>query len=115
MDFCYKTAEVWQIIGYAFLVLKIVIPIILVVLGIVDIGKAVLSSDEKLIKDGVMKLVKRVIAAVIIFFIPTVINVLFQFIGGFSESIRNDYDNCIDCLTSPNGNCDTSYDDNMFE
>ena len=90
MDFCYKTAEVWQIIGYAFLVLKIVIPIILVVLGIVDIGKAVLSSDEKLIKDGVMKLVKRVIAAVIIFFIPTVINVLFQFIGGFSESIRND-------------------------
>ena len=38
MDFCYKTAEVWQIIGYAFLVLKIVIQIILVVLGKVDIG-----------------------------------------------------------------------------
>ena len=115
MSFCYKTAEVWQIIGYALLILKIVIPIILIVLGMIDIGKAVLSSDEKLIKDGVMKLIKRVIAAVIIFFIPTVIDVLFQFIGAFSESVRNDYANCIDCLTSPTNNCDTSYNDNIFE
>ena len=47
MDFCYKTANIWQIIGYVFLILKIIITLILIILGIIDVGKAVISSDEK--------------------------------------------------------------------
>ncbi len=114
MSFCYKTAVVWQVIGYVFFILKIVIPMILIILGIIDFGKAVLSSDDKSIKDAAMTLAKRLIAGVIIFFIPTVINVVFSYISGFSEDMQADAMNCINCLTSPNGSCDTSYEGEVF-
>lgn len=114
LDFCYKTANIWQIIGYVFLILKIIIPLILIILGIIDVGKAVISSDEKIIKDGVFSLLKRIIAGIIIFFIPTIIRVIFSFVAGFNEEIQEDFGNCFDCLTNPNGECDTSYDDGIF-
>ena len=34
--------------------------------------------------------------------------------GGFNEEIQEDFGNCFDCLTNPNGECDTSYDDGIF-
>ena len=115
MEFCYKTAKVWQIVGYGLLILKIVIPIILIVLGVIDFGKAAISSDEKMIKNAAVTFLKRVIAGVAIFFIPTIIDVVFEFIGGFTSNMQTDYQNCINCLTSPNGDCDTSYDEGIFK
>ena len=114
MSFCYKTAIIWQVVGYVFLIAKIVIPIILIILGIVDIGKAVISSDDKAISKAAKSLLMRTIAAVCIFFIPTIIGVIFDFVAGFNEDMQNDAQNCIDCLVSPNGSCDTSYDDGVF-
>lgn len=42
--------------------LQIGIPIILIIMGSIDLGKAVLSSDDKEIKAATGKLVKRAIA-----------------------------------------------------
>ena len=114
MSFCYKTAIIWQVVGYVFLIAKIVIPIILIILGIVDIGKAVISSDDKAISKAAKSLLMRTIAAVCIFFIPTIIGVIFDFVAGFNEDMQKDAQNCIDCLVSPNGSCDTSYDGGVF-
>lgn len=114
MSFCYKTAIIWQVVGYVFLIAKIVIPIILIILGMVDLGKAVISSDDKAISKATKSLLMRTIAAIAIFFIPTIIKVAFEFVAGFNEDMKNDAQNCIDCLTSPNGSCDTSYEGEVF-
>ncbi len=114
MSFCYKTAIIWQVVGYVFLIAKIVIPIILIILGMVDLGKAVISSDDKAISKAAKSLLMRTIAAIAIFFIPTIIKVAFEFVAGFNEDMKNDAQNCIDCLTSPNGSCDTSYEGEVF-
>ena len=114
MSFCYKTAIIWQVVGYVFLIAKIVIPIILIILGMVDLGKAVISSDDKAISKAAKSLLMRTIAAIAIFFIPTIIKVAFEFVAGFNEDMKNDAQNCIDCLTSPNGTCDTSYEGEVF-
>ena len=45
MGFCYKTATVWQMIGKFLFILKILVPIVIIVLGTIDFGKAVLSND----------------------------------------------------------------------
>ena len=50
MNFCYKTASVWLFIGKLLFILKILIPIAIIVLGSIDLGKAVISSDDKSIK-----------------------------------------------------------------
>ena len=101
--FCATTAPVWQFAGYAVLVLKIVIPSILIILGIVALGKAVIAADDKEIKTAVNSLIKKFIAAVIIFFIPNIVSALFGIVNGFKD-VQADYDVCVKCITSPNSN-----------
>lgn len=59
-------------------VLVFVIPIILIVLGIVDLSKAVISSDEKKTKEAQKMFLTRVIYAVVIFLVPTIVSLLFN-------------------------------------
>lgn len=68
-------------------IIQIGIPIILIVMGSIDLGKAVLSSDDKEIKGATGKLIKRAIAAVAVFFVSTIVSLL---MGMFSTSGAND-------------------------
>lgn len=66
-----------------FPLIQIGIPILLIIMGSIDLGKAVLSSDDKEIKSATSKLVKRAIAAVAIFFIVTIVSLI---MGLFTSS-----------------------------
>ena len=57
-------------------IFQIGIPIILIVMGTVDLGKAVISSDDKEIKAGTTRLIKRAIAAVAVFFVATIVTLV---------------------------------------
>ena len=50
MNFCYKTASAWQFIGQLLFILKILVPIAIIVLGMIDLGKAVIASKEDEVK-----------------------------------------------------------------
>ena len=104
--FCADTSNIWNVLGYVVTVFKIVIPLILIILGMVDLGKAVVSSDDKQISKSVSTLIKRFIAAVIVFFIPTVVSALFNALSIMNETELADYNVCVQCVTG--GNCDTS-------
>ena len=82
-EFCADTAGIWGLLGWVVFILKIVIPLILIVLGMIDLGKAVVESDDKAINTAVNTLLHRFIAAVIVFFIPTIIPALFHAIMDF--------------------------------
>ena len=56
-----------------FPIVQIGIPILLIVFGTIDLGKAVISSDEKEVKQAQSRLIKRCIYAVAIFFIVTLV------------------------------------------
>ena len=69
-------------------IIQIGIPIILIVMGSIDLGKAVLSSDDKEIKGATNKLIKRAIAAVAVFFVGTIVALL---MGMFSkQGVKSD-------------------------
>lgn len=103
--FCYNTSVVFQFIGYVVLVLKILIPVILIVLGVVALGKAVIAADDKEIKTAVNLIIKKFLAAVVIFFLPTIISTLFTIVNGAS-AIEKDYMVCVKCIASPtNSTC----------
>ena len=59
-----------------FPLIQIGIPIVLILLGSIDLGKAVMSSDDKEIKGATSKLIKRVIYAVAIFFVVTIVTLV---------------------------------------
>ena len=98
---CEKSGIVksFQIIGYALMVVKIVVPLLLMIIGAVDLGKATLSSDQNAITAAVSLLTKRAIAAVVIFFIPTIIAFVMSLVDGSNK--LNKFDACSKCISKP--------------
>jgi len=62
-------------------IIQLGIPILLIVFGSIDLGKAVMSSDDKEIKGATGKLIKRIIAGVVVFFIPFLVNLVMNLIS----------------------------------
>lgn len=103
--FCSQTADIWQLLGYFVMIFKIVLPIVLIILGMFTLGKAVISDDDKDMKKGINSMLKKFVASVVIFFLPTIVTALFGIVDGFDD-LKSDYSVCQDCMTHPKGeNC----------
>ena len=77
-------ADIQVIIGAVKFVLTLIqwaVPLVLIVLGTVDMFKAVASNDDKATKEAQKKFGKRLIYAVVIFLIPFIIKLVFNFVG----------------------------------
>lgn len=68
------TLKAFQVIGYILFILKILVPIIIIILGIIEFGKAALSGDEKANTTSFKTLMMKIITGIMIFFIPTVLD-----------------------------------------
>lgn len=89
-------------------IIKIVIPIILIVLGLLDLGKATIAQKDDEIKKAQTTFVKRIIAAVLVFFVVAIVQLVFGLLHG-AQSDDPDATNpmaCVDCFI--NGNCDAT-------
>jgi len=75
-DVCGGLGPIVALIKGVLKIVQIAIPIMLIVWGSIDLGKAVMSSDEKEIKGATSKLIKRAVAAVVVFFIPFIVNLI---------------------------------------
>jgi len=64
-----------------FNLLKIVVPLLVIGLSIYDFIKAVTAKDDKDLKQAFQRLIKRCIYAIILFFLPMLLNLLLDFIG----------------------------------
>ena len=78
--------------------IQIGIPIILIVLGMFDLGKAVVASKEDEIKSAQKLLIKRVIYAVAIFFVVFIVKVIFNTISDTANN-ANSWVTCWDCAS----------------
>lgn len=81
LNVCGGLLEVVKVVYQIIKILIIVIPIILILLGTIDLGKAVMASDEKEIKAAQSLLIKRLIYAAVIFFVPTVVGVVMNIVA----------------------------------
>ena len=86
-----------RFLGYLLLVVKIVIPILLIIFGTLDFSKALMSSDNDAMQKSTKSLVTRVIAGIIIFFIPTIVNFVFT----LAKSDNSSFENCRTCIFKP--------------
>lgn len=84
------------LISTAILIIKIVVPILLIIFGMLDLGKAVVASKEDEIKKGQQTFIKRVIAAVIVFFVIQIV----QLIVGFVSSGDPNISQCFNCFVN---------------
>lgn len=84
---CYGFDSIIRVIKEGvFPIIQIVIPIILVVLCTLDLGRAVIGSDDKENKKILKRIVRRLVYAILIFFFITVINLIFTMVGNITEN-----------------------------
>lgn len=101
--FCAQTAIFWQLVGNILLIIKILVPVALICIGIITLGKAVISTDEKDMKNGFNSIIKKFLISVFIFFLPTIVTTMFGVVNGFDD-LRSDYNVCQKCISNPKGN-----------
>ena len=85
---CTAGSEIVQVIAIVRLVMNVIciaVPIVMIVLGTIDLFKAVTSSKDDEIKKKQQTLIKRIIAGVIVFLVPTIVSLLMNLIGVNSE------------------------------
>ena len=85
-----------NIISTIIKLIKIGVPIILIVLGMIDMGKAVASQKEDEIKKGQKILISRCIAAGIVFFVVAIVQLLVNIV---SNNDNTTWD-CIDKIVN---------------
>lgn len=83
-----------------YLFIQIVVPIMLIILGMLDFGKASIAKDQNQIAKKQKVFVKRLIAAGIVFFVATIADFV---VVAVSSSTK--YTSCVACLTKGENYC----------
>lgn len=79
-------------------IIKIVVPIIIIVLGMLDLAKAVMANEEKEMKEAQGKLIKRIIYGALVFFVIALVQFVFSALSKNAKT--DDATGCISCFTS---------------
>ncbi len=97
--------------SFVIYLLKIATPIILIIVSIITLVKAIMSSKEDEIKKAQNSLVRKIVAAVIIFFVISIVQFVISKVADDSE--QTSLSACMDCFL--NNDCGTVkyYKDNI--
>ena len=86
--------------------IQIIVPVFVVIAGCVSLFKAVMSSDDSLIKTAVTGLIVKVFIAAAIIFLPMIIFSIVRLVDDFNDSGKF---SCITCLENPE-DCQATWD-----
>ena len=90
----------WKALSAVLTVLQIVVPILLIIMGTIDMVKAVMAGKDDEIKKAQGTLIKRVIAAAIVFFIPLLVQLVLGIIPIGDSNAGVQFKDCITRVTN---------------
>lgn len=99
LDICETIAPLVRLIRDGVIpIIQIGIPIILIILGMLDLGKAVIASKEDEIKTAQKMLIKRAIYAVAIFFVVLIVQLVFGLLSSTGDKeLESTSESWIEC------------------
>ena len=65
-----------KLVHLIIVIIQVVVPILLIIWGMLDFAKAVIGGDEDKVKAGQKIFIKRLIAAILVFLIVTIVQLL---------------------------------------
>ena len=86
--------------GYLFMLARVVVPLIIIIVGMLDMFKAVTGNEEGLLKTQFLVLLVRIGLGIFVFFIPTIVRVVVDMYFEISDPTATNYE-CFDCFLSP--------------
>lgn len=89
VDICKSGSEMAMVFGLVKFILRvicIVVPVVMILLGTIDLFKAVTAGKDEEIKKRQKALITRLIAGIIVFLVPSIVSLLMGLIGQSSKS-----------------------------
>ena len=80
-------------------IIEIIVPVVLVIMGGIDLVKGITSQKEDEIKKGQKIFIKRLVLGAIVFFVVVLVKLLVSIVA---ESTSGNISSCIDCFFSDN-------------
>ena len=99
-----------RIIALLIDIIKIAVPVLLIIFGMLDLGKAVMANKEDEIKKGQQTFVKRLIAAVLVFLVVFLSQLVIGLVAPRAEEENGNIWSCVDCLINNDDNCEPTGD-----
>lgn len=96
-NWCGDLEQVITLLKNVVRLLQWLIPMGLIIFGMLDLGKAVISSKEDEMKKATSTLIKRVIYAIAVFLVVTIVSFAMGLVGS------DDWKNCWNNVGRPNG------------
>lgn len=81
--------NIMRLVRLVIKVLQIAVPVGLILMGTIDMAKSVIAGDEKKIKEAQKPFVKRIVAAIIVFLIPYIVNIAINLVVSDASDWRN--------------------------
>src|SRR5574344_785362 len=91
-------SKIDYIIALGVRIIQIGVPILLIIWGMLDLGKAVMAQKEDEIKKGQQTFIKRIVAAAIVFLVVVIVKLLVGLVADGGNNISS----CIDSILSCN-------------
>ena len=88
-----------ELTSMAITIIQVAVPVVLIIVGMMDLFKGVTAQKEDEIKKGQQTLVKRLIVAALIFFIVVIVKFIISIVADASSASIVE---CIDCFISNN-------------
>lgn len=105
-DFCSEMSGMLKFVGYVVTIFKVAIPLIIVIYGMLDLGKAVVASKDDEIKKAAKQIGFRLAAGILIFFVPTLVMLIFGWISDYNDLMtESEFEVCETCILKP-GSCE---------
>ncbi|MBQ9072556.1 MAG: hypothetical protein IJY25_05315 [Bacilli bacterium] len=111
--------QVPALISFLVNLLKIVTPIILIFMGIITLVKALAASKEDEIKKAQGSLVKKLIAAAMVFFVVTIVQFVISLVADAEyesdngETEKDNFSSCLECFLTNNCEKNAYYKTNI--
>ncbi len=83
-----------NIVSLLVTLIKIGVPVLLIVFGMLDLGKAVMAQKEDEIKKSQQTFVKRIISAALVFFVVMIVQTVFNLVARQEKNVWD----CVSCL-----------------
>lgn len=99
-NFCSDIIKTLRLVSISVMIVRICVPIFIIVMGTMDIYNTVSSGKTDDLKKNLTTLGKRMIIGLIVFFIPTIVRLVVNGLGGNDSN----YQVCVNCIDNPK-NC----------
>ncbi len=88
---------IWTLVGLIIKVIWIGIPILLIILGSIDLGKAVIASKEDEVKKAKQSFLRRLLYAVAVFAVVWLVRIVLDFVVTLGVNEGNSTTQWVDC------------------